>query len=59
MDFFVTLVNGTKPLIQVTNNSVLTVTEVIDMSLLFSLNLAKVNKRCSLKKLLKMHLECH
>ena len=59
MDFFVTLVNDTKPLIQVTNNSVLAITEVIDMSLLFSLNPAKVTKRCSLKKVLKMHLECH
>ena len=59
MDFFVTLVNGAKPLIQVTNNSILAVTEVIDMSLLFSLNLAKVTKMCSVKKMLKMDLECH
>ena len=49
MKFFLTLVNGLKPLINVTKSSVSTVTDILDTPMLRPYKVTKVTKRCLVK----------
>ena len=54
MEFFLALVNGWKPLINLTKSSALYVPEILDTLITLFLKSNKSNRRCSVKKVLNV-----